>query len=365
MNSTQEGGIRPSIGNGRAKPVTLKALAQHLNLSPSTVSVVLNHKPVGESIADRTRERIFAAAREFGYRPNHVARSLRAQRSWSIGVLLPVVSGHYASGVMGGLEEHLHDAGFFCLVSSHRSRPELTSKYVHHLQDRQVEGMVLIAAPITEAPPLPTVAVAGHLPLPGVTNVVIDHDHAARLALGHLREKGHRKIAFFKGNPGSTDTEDRWRAICEVARELEIEVRSELTLNLVDGGGSRASFSPREGYEEGYSCGQRLLDTGVDFTALFAFNDISAIGAIRAFQGAGRSVPEDVSVVGFDDIYHAAFQNPSLTTVRQPLHEMGMTAGRTLLRLVGGEDDAARPGARITVKPDLAIRDSTAVARGA
>jgi DNA-binding LacI/PurR family transcriptional regulator len=339
----------------RKSPVTLKFLAERLGLSPATVSLVVNDAPAAESIPDKTKERVRAAAREFGYRPNLLARSLRRGRSSSIGVLLPEISEGYAAAVLAGVDDHLVEEGYYFLIASHRNRQELLDEYLGLLQDRLVEGYVLVNTPLLSAPPLPTVAVSGHHRLPGVTNVTVDHDRAAFLALSHLAELGHEQVAFFKGHAKSSDTEDRWRAIQEAARRLDMEVRPELTLQLV-GESLGGSFSPEEGYKEGYVFGQKLLERGNPFTCLFAFNDLSAIGAMRAFREAGLSVPGDVSVVGFDDIQNAAYQNPGLTTVRQPLREMGELAARTLLRRLAGEDSPHT----LTVEPQLVVRGSTA-----
>ena len=347
------------------KRVTLKTVAEHLGLSPATISVVLNDSPVADSIPDETKERVFAAAKELNYRPNYLARSLRGQRSFSVGVLVPEISEGYAAGVMSGVEDHLVREGFFYLMASHRSKPDLLEEYLKHLEDRSVEGFILLASRLQSAPPLPTVVVSGHRKLPGVTNVVLDQDRAARLALSHLQELGHERIAFFRGAEGSADAEDRWRAIVETAEALDIEIRPEIALQLV-GKSLGPVFSPEEGYQEGYIYGQKLLATvpdgqrRPDFTALFAFNDVSAIGAIRAFLDAGLSVPEDVSVVGFDDILGAAFQNPSLTTVRQPLRRMGVTAGEILLERLAGRN--SHPDF-VTVEPELVVRASTGPAR--
>ncbi len=363
---------RRKAGNGTGpsgKRVTLKTVAEHLGLSSATVSVVLNDSPVADSIPRETKERVFAAAKELNYRPNYLARSLRGKRSFSVGVLVPEISEGYAAGVMSGVEDHLVREGYFYLMASHRSRQDLLEEYLKHLEDRSVEGFILIAAQLTEAPPLPTVVLAGHQRLPGVTNVVVDQDMAARLALSHLRELGHERIAFFRGAKGNADAADRWRAIVETADSLGLEMAPEHCLRLV-GTSYGAVFSPEEGYHEGYTYGQKLLAAGSvapkarqrgggerpDFTALFAFNDVSAIGAMRAFLDAGLRVPEDVSVVGFDDILSAAFQNPSLTTVRQPLKRMGETAGEILLERLAGKD--SHPDF-VTIEPELVVRAST------
>lgn len=369
--------------NGGSKRVTLKAVAEYLSLSPATVSVVLNRSPVADSIPQETKDRVLAAARELNYRPNYLARSLRGKRSFSVGVLVPEISEGYAAGVMSGLEDHLIEAGYFYLMASHRSKNDLLDEYLKHLEDRSVEGFILVAAQLEKAPPLPTVVVSGHRPFPSVTNVILDHDTAAQIALTHLTALGHERIAFFRGAPGNVDAEYRWRAIVETARSMAIEMRPELSLQLV-GKAYGAVFSPEEGYQEGYAYGQKLLQaaaiapqtgqeilpdaggeitplsTRLPFTALFAFNDISAIGAMRAFLDAGLRIPEDVSVIGFDDIQSAAFHNPSLTTVRQPLQKMGETAGEILLRRLAGGNSFPE---FVTVEPELVVRASTGPVR--
>ena len=355
MASSERRGRKTS---GRGTAVTLKMVAASVNLSPATVSVVLNRSPVAESIPKETQDRIFEAAARLQYRPNYLARSLRSRRSFSVGVLVPEISEGYAAGVMSGVEGHLLDEGYFYLVASHRARSDLLEEYTALLRDRLVEGFILINTPLDHALGLPAVSVSGHQNIDGVTNVVIDHEKAVSLALDHLMELGHRRIAFFKGQPGSADTEDRWQAILDAADARGIEVRPELTLQL-SGEPSGEVFSAEEAYEEGYRFGQKLLGRSRNFTALFAFNDVSAIGAMRACLDAGLAVPDDVSVVGFDDIQSAAFQNPSLTTVKQPLREMGRIAGKCLLQHLGG--GASLP-AVVTVDPRLVVRKSTGVA---
>lgn len=342
---------------GRAKAVTLRDLADRLNLSPATVSLVLNRAPAGDAIPPETHARVLEAARELAYRPNYIARSLRSQRSYSVGVLVPEISEPYAAEVMSGIEGHLLREGYHYLVASHRrSNADLLDDYLELLERRAVEGLILVASEIAEAPRLPTVVVSGHIPLEGVTNVVIDHDRAAAITFAHLKELGHARIAFFKGQPGSSDTEDRWRAVLAAAPGFGLEIRPELTLQL-SGDGAEAVFSPEDGYREGYTFARRLLDRRSEFTALFAWDDVSAIGATRAFLDAGLRIPEDVSVVGFDDIQSAAYQNPTLTTVRQPLREMGDTAARLLLRHIDSPNNGN--GGFVTVQPELVVRGST------
>jgi LacI family transcriptional regulator len=330
--------------------VSLKRLAEHLGLSQAAVSFVINRSPAAKSIPHRTQELIRAAARELNYRPNHLARSLRQQRSFTIGVVVPEISEGYAALVMSGIEDHLLQEGYFYFVVSHRHRNELIEEYPLLLQQRAVEGLIAVDTALSEGLDVPSVAVSGHRDVPGVTNIVLNHAKAACLALQHLASLGHRRIAFIKGQAFSSDTEVRWDAVCEAAQKFEIEVKEQLTGQL-----EGESSSPLLGYQ----VTQKLLGSGEAFTALFTFNDISAIGAIQALREAGRRVPEDVSVVGFDDIQSAAFQNPALTTVRQPLREMGMIAAETLLQRITAPAKAPYP-TEIVVEPELIVRGSTA-----
>jgi LacI family transcriptional regulator len=330
--------------------VSLKFLAEHLGLSPATVSLVINRSPAAKSIPHRTQERIRLAARELNYRPNFMARSLRAQRSFTVGVVVPEISEGYAALVMSGIEDHLLEEGYFYFVVSHRHRTDLIEEYPRLLQQRAVEGLIAVDTACQKGVQIPVVSVSGHREVEGVTNIVLDHALAAQLALEHLAKLGHRRIAFIKGQEFSSDTEVRWQSVQGAARKLGVEINQQLVGQLEGESGSP---------ELGYQVTKKLLTSGERFTALFAFNDISAIGAIRALREAGRAVPEDVSVAGFDDIQSAAFQNPALTTVRQPLREMGVIAAETLLRRINAPAKAPYPKA-ITVEPELIVRESTA-----
>jgi LacI family transcriptional regulator len=166
-------------------------------------------------------------------------------------------------------------------------------------------------------------------------------------ALKHLVDLGHRDIAFMRGHPASADSEPRWQAICEIAPQLGITVRDELVIQF-----DVEEFSP----ELGYPFAKQLLARNKPFTALFAYNDLSAIGAMRAFQESGLKVPHDISVIGFDDIPVAVYYYPSLTTLRQPLLAMGELAARTLVERIEGKEISSK---EIAVEGELVIREST------
>src|ERR1700726_2349221 len=287
------------------KPVSLKELAERLSLSPATVSLVINRSPVADSIPQDTKDRILAAVRKYKYRPNFFARSLRAQRSFTIGVIVPEVSDGYSASVMSGVEDHLLQEGYFYFVASHRHRADLIDEYPRLFLERSVDGLIAVDTPWALSLSVPGVTVSGHNQVKGVTNIVLDHVRAAEFALKHLFQLGHREIAFIKGQEFSSDTEVRWSNIEKAARQLGLAISPRLISQL-----EGDSPSPELGYE----AARKLLGSHQRFTALFAFNDISAMGAIRALREAKLRVPDEVSVVGFDDIQSAAYQNPPLTT---------------------------------------------------
>jgi len=265
-----------------------------------------------------------------------------------IGVVAEEIGDFYGSLVISGIERYLRQKNFFFLTVAHRHDPKLLDTYSRILLDRGVEGLITVDTSINHLFPLPTVAIAGHRRVEGVTNIVLNHRRAAWLALNHLVELGHREIAFMKGSPFSSDSEDRWKAIREVAGELGICMRTELIVQL-EGDDPTPQL--------GYPFAKKLLARRRPFTALFAYNDISAIGSIHAFHEAGLRVPEDVSVVGFDDIQIAAYNTPSLTTVRQPLRKIGEIAARTLLDRI---EERVKYIPEIAIRPEFVVRNSTA-----
>ena len=327
-------------------PTSLKTLAKYLGLNPATVSVVLNEVP-GRSIPQATRERIKAAAKELNYQPSLLARSLRSRRTQTVGILVPELGDGYHTQVMSGIGDHLMDAGYFYFTAHHRHRKNLIEEYSQMLLGRGAEGLIAIDTALEHPFPVPVVAVAGHRPVAGVTNVVLDHRIAAELTLTHLHSLGHRHIAFMRGQPFSSDSDERWRSIEAVSREIGIAIKPGLVLQL-----DRDISSP----ELGYPVISKLLSCGERFTALVSFNDMAAIGAMRALEDLGFRVPADVSVIGFDDIKLAAFSNPRLTTIRQPLSNMGRIAAQCVLNRLHGLE---RFRDQITVEPELVVREST------
>lgn len=334
------------------KPVTLKILAEYLDLSPATVSIVLNNSPVAKSISPETRQRVVNAAKKFDYRPNAYARMLRTRLTNTVGVVVPELSEGYFTGLMLGVEQYLLQAGYLYFTVSHLARPDLIEEYPQLLINRTVDGLLLVNTDLRKKVPLPAVGISSHIQLPGVSNIILDHDRATQVALRHLYELGHRRIAFMKGQRFSLDTESRWNSIMSIAQEFGITVRPELCIYL-----EKNSWSP----ELGYIPTRELLARTRDFTALFCFNDTAAVGAIRAIEDAGLTCPRDISVIGFDDILVAEYTNPRLTTVRQPLHKMGSAAAELLVQRI---QSPGKPYPdTVWFAPELVVRESTAAAK--
>ncbi len=343
-------------------------VAEHVGLSSAAVSRVLSGSPAARSIPQATQERILAAAQQLNYRPNHLARSLRRGRSHTVGVLVPELSEGFATLVLAGLEQGLMQAGYFYNLVSHHHRADLLEQAQSMMIERAVDGFIAIDTVVHQPTQLPTVTIScPEIPQTGlsgkgeaVTSIVLNQRRAAELAMDHLIGLGHRQIAFIKGQSFSSDTDRRWQAIEQAAARAKMKINPALVVQL-------EGESPS--HEPGYFAAQRLLASKAPFTAIFAFNDISAIGAVRALHEADLRVPEDVSIVGFDDVQSAAFQNPALTTVRQPLRTMGMLAAEAIVRQIeaSGPEPGAGAGAgsgsqarRIVVDPELVVRESTA-----
>lgn len=328
------------------KPTSLKTLGEYLGLDPSTVSFVLNDTP-NRSIPEATRQRVREAAAKFGYQPSHIARSLRSKKTQTLGIMLPEMGEGYHAQVLNGMADVLMREQWFFFTVHHRHHKDLVNTYPKLLQARGVEGILTIDTRLECTPAVPTVCVANHAALPGVSSIRLDEDAAALQSLRHLYDLGHRRIVFMRGQSFSSDSDVRWHATVRAAKALGIAMPEALTIRL-----EKDTVTPELGYPDM----SELLQRTRAFTAVLCFNDIAAIGVIRSLTDAGLRVPDDCSVVGFDDISSADYQIPRLTTVRQPMHRMGQTAAETLLRCIAGQ---AVPH-ETQLQPELIVRESSA-----
>jgi LacI family transcriptional regulator len=312
--------------------------------------MVLSNSPVAQGLTPETRERVLRAARDLNYKANYFARMLNNKRSHMVGILSSDLSEGYNAGLLTAIERRLIESNYLYFVSSHYWNMELIRQRIEVFAERGVEGLILINTPIDVMPNLPVVSI-GHWDdnLP-ISRIIFDNEHGAKLALEHIHALGHRQIAFFKGHASSTDTDSRWRGFEEAAQALGLTICPESVIQLrrIDEG-----LNP---IREGYIAAQQLLSSKMPFTALMAFNDLSAIGAINAFREAGKRIPEDISVVGFDDIKVATVFQPSLTTVQQPLTEMGTMAAQEILASI---ENSTLDSRSIVVPPQLIVRQSS------
>jgi DNA-binding LacI/PurR family transcriptional regulator len=339
----------------RGQRITLSYMAEQLGLSPTTISLVINDAPLANTIAQKTKDRIWEAVAKFNYQPNMFARYLHTNRTYCIAVLVPHIGDLYSASLLDGIETYLSQHGFAYFVVSHRELPDLIEKTPAMLMDRAVEGMIFINTPMIKPVPVPVVAISDLTKGPKVTRILVDNDRAGFLALSHLKMLGHSKIAFFRGPTANGDSITRWEGLCKAARDLSITIHEELVVELERYGQSNRTAKS----DSGYVAAGAVLSAGRKFTALVAFNDVSALGAIRAFKDAGLEVPKDLSVIGFDDIHETSFSIPRLTTIRQPLNEMGMLAAERLLQQIR---TAPATSEDVLICPELIVRESTSKA---
>lgn len=333
--------------------VTLKYLAEYLGLSPTTISLVINDAPLANTIAQKTKDRIWKAVAKFNYQPNVFARYLHNNRTYTVAVIVSHIGDLYSASVVDGIETYLSQHGYVYFVFSHRDLPDLVEKSPQMLIERAIEGIILVNTPLIKPLPIPVVAVSDLAKGPDVVNISIDNCRGGMLALGHLKMLGHKDIAFFRGPSANGDSEARWAGLRKAAAEMSIKIHDDLIIELERYGHTNRTAKS----DSGYVAAGHLLATGRKFTALVAWNDVSAIGAIRAFKDAGIDVPGAVSVIGFDDIHETGFTIPRLTTIRQPLQSMGELAAERLLQKIAGviKDDKD-----IMICPELIVRESTA-----
>jgi LacI family transcriptional regulator len=362
-SSKSHGKSEPSRKPSQPAAITIRDVAERSGFSSATVSIVLNNAPLARYIPDTTKGKIHRAAQQLGYRPNLFARSLRGRRSHTVGVMVFDMTDPYCTLVLRGIENTLFQSSYLPILTDVHNERSRFERYLEMLLDRRIEGLVVLANWLfvdinvladLEKNNIPTATVGRELKNDSISSVLVDNAVGARAALEHLHSLGHRKIAFIRGPRQLSDTEPRWRGVKTLARERDLELDSRLIVDLPESGDPFSSF------EQGYKLTEELLHRRRSFTALMAFDDMTAFGAIRALGKAGIRVPEQCSVIGFDDVSPAAIYSPALTTVRQPMEVMGTAAATIVLEAInaGLENKPTRTVHRQIV-PELIVREST------
>jgi len=336
----------------KRKPPTLRDVAERVGVSVQTVSAVVNDKP---GITAETRARVLRAVQELGYRPYSIARSLRTGQTRTLALIVPDIANPFCATLASVSEDYAHRFGYNLTV--HNTHDD-AARETHHLQSltqRWTDGVLFMAAEdrmasldILQAAGIPAVAV-DHIPLDyGGPGVKIDNVRAGRIAAEHLLDLGHTRIAHITG-PLRLD----------LARDRMAGFQQAIAARGLDPA-PHASGARGWRCASGFDAMRELLACQPRPTAVFAANDRMAIGALSALHQAGLRAPDDVSIVGLDDIEVAAYQTPPLTTISQPFAEMATLALQILLALIE-HGEAAQP--RVVIDPVLIVRQSAAPPR--
>ncbi|HEY1263962.1 MAG TPA: LacI family DNA-binding transcriptional regulator [Terriglobales bacterium] len=343
--------------------VTIRDVAKESGFSSTTVSIVLNSAPLARYIPDATKKRIERAAKKLGYRPNLFARSLRNKRTHTVGVMVFDMTDPYCTLVLRGIENSLYQSSFLPILTDVHNERARFERYLEMLLDRRVEALIVLANWLfvdidvladLEKSSIPTVMIGRELQTDSVSSVIVDNELGAHVALEHLYSLGHRKIAFIRGPKTLADSAPRWKGIKALAKEVNLEIDPRLVLDLPESGDPISSF------EVGYKLTEDLIKQRRPFTAIMAFDDMTAFGAIRALAKAGIRVPEQCSVIGFDDVAVSSLYTPPLTTVRQPMEAMGAMAVSIAVEGMNAVQEKRELSAvHRKLAPELAVREST------
>ncbi|WP_425145212.1 LacI family DNA-binding transcriptional regulator [Deinococcus sp.] len=330
--------------------VTYKDVAAHAGVSVATVSYVINEGP--RPVSSEARARVQAAIQALGYHPNELARGLRRKQSSTIGLLIPNITNSFYAEMAHELQTYCHRHGFLVLLCDSDGVRKREEQYVQALRSKQVEG--LVAIPYSDPEELLRPVVEAGIPvvlleheMTDVPCIKIDEFRGGQLSTQYLIGLGHRRIALLRQRPTSALSSRRVDGYRQALKDAGLPYDPALV------------FECDSSQEAGYRVMRQLLLRGHPPTAVFAHNDLLAMGVCHAVRQAGLSVPEDVSVVGYDDISSAGYLNPPLTTVRFPKAEMGRLAGEMIVRMVGGDTQIDT----LTLKVELVIRASAAAPR--
>ncbi|HEY3837605.1 MAG TPA: LacI family DNA-binding transcriptional regulator [Bryobacteraceae bacterium] len=330
---------------------SIKDIARKAGVSHCTVSRALHHSPL---INAKTAERIREIARRSGYVPNQVARSLVSRSTHTVGVVVTTIADPFIGEVVEGIESIANQRGYSVILANSQADPDLEIKVVDSFTQRRVDGILVTASRVGA---LHGKRLAGtNVPIVLINNqrleqpagaqtysVGIDNVSATRDIVGHLIQLGHRRIAYIGDSLGYHSDEERFSGYRAMLRLSRLPLDSELVLR----GDGKA--------EQGEHAAARLLALPNPPTAIFCYNDMTALGALRAAAEHGLRVPQDVAIAGFDDLFVASYTTPPLTTIRQPKQEMGRRAMTILLDLLSGEV----PETRILLPGELVVRGST------
>ncbi|MFB3905182.1 MAG: LacI family DNA-binding transcriptional regulator [Acidobacteriota bacterium] len=330
------------------KPVSIKDVARVARVSHPTVSRALRYSPL---VNPETAERIRQIADNMGYRANAVARGLVTRKTWTIGAVVTTIADPFIGEVVSGVEELANDKGYSVILGNCKADPDRELRVVRLFHERRVDGILVLSSrigalymPLLSELKVPIVLINSHHPDQFAHSVMIDNLGGSVAAVQHLIRLGHRRIAYLGDQFGLQSDTERFAGY-------------RLALTLADYPFEPALVVHADGKAEGSGPAMnRLLALQDPPTAVFCYNDLTALGALRAVRVHGLRVPQDISIVGFDDLTIASYTEPPLTTVRQPKQEMGRMAVEILCKLLEG----AQEQTQIKVPGELIVRESSA-----
>jgi LacI family transcriptional regulator len=333
------------------RKATITDVARVANVSIQTVSAVVNRKP---GISDPTRDRVLLAIERLQYRPNGIASSLRAQKSHTVGVLIPTITNPFFPEFVRGAEDAASKKGYSIFLCNSDEDTEKEIQYLRLLQRHRVAGVLVsyVSGPADSEPLLtelashrvPIVSLGSAHPGQGIVSLRVNETEITRVATNHLLGLGHRRIGFITPPPSKNIAQMRIEGFKKAFLDADLQIRPEY---LIDGG-----FE----LQDGIRGGEELLSLRYPPTAIVAANDLVAIGVISTLKRYGRRVPSDISVVGIDDIQMASLLDPPLTTVAQPIYEMGRQGMENILLRI---QDPQMEASEILFETRLTIRQST------
>jgi DNA-binding LacI/PurR family transcriptional regulator len=331
--------------------ISIKDIARAANVSHPTVSRALSYSPL---VKGETAQRIRQIAASLGYRPSAIARSLATKKTKTIGVVVTTIADPFIADVISGVEETANDHGYSVFLANSNANPDREVKVVHSFHERRVDGILVTASrvgalyvPLLSQLKVPIVLINNQHPDEPdefIYSVTIDNIKASTQVMKHLIGLGHRRIAYIGDRAGFQSDTERFAGYRQALAFAGYPFLPEL---VVHGDGKP---------EGGHQAMEQLLSLRHPPTAVFCYNDMSALGALRALYGHGIKVPDDLSLVGFDDLAIASYTSPLLTTVGQPKQQMGSMAMEMMLKLLSGVDSKTN----IKVEGELIIRESTA-----
>jgi LacI family transcriptional regulator len=334
-------------------PVSLTNVAKVAGVSVATASRILTG--VDYPVTDKTREKVLKAAKELGYRPNLIARSLRLEQTFTIGIIVENILSPFIPPIIRGIQERLKQYDYFSITLDSNWDPVVETEAIERLGMRQIDGIIFVESYLRSSDEVSALIDKPHLFVHrlfnslGDNSVVPDDRYGAQVAVKHLLELGHRRIAFINGPEGWDATTNRLAGYQDELAAWEIAFDPELV--------KQGDWQ----VQSGYAAARHWLAARQQPTAVFAANDLMALGVIYATQEAGLKVPEDIAIVGYDDRDFAGFVRPALTTVQMPCEKMGHVAAESLLSLIRGEVKAVEP---TLVRGELIVRQSCGAKTG-